>query len=117
MTDQIKVLNESFFTKVFDRWRSEIREILDSHKKDIAARLEQIERNLEKKSDKEHVELMVKAIQADLERHASELDEIQTLLSKKMGTETMWKIIGLGLTFASMLGGMIGFLISLALKK
>jgi preprotein translocase subunit Sss1 len=33
-----------------------------------------------------------------------------------MGTETMWKIVGLVLTIGSTIGGLIGFLIHLLLK-
>ncbi len=34
----------------------------------------------------------------------------------KMGTETMWKIVGLVLTIGSTIGGLVGFLIHLLLK-
>jgi preprotein translocase subunit Sss1 len=33
-----------------------------------------------------------------------------------MGTETMWKIVGLAMTIGSTIGGLVGFLIHLMLR-
>ena len=109
--------SESFFADIFGNWRDEFRSILENHRQDISNRLDRIERSLEQKSDKEHVQLLVTGIQQDLTRHAEEIDALQNALNRKMGTETMWKIIVLAIALASGLGGLIGFLVTLVLKK
>ena len=50
------------------------------------------------------------------DRHAEEIDRLHARVGSKMGTETMWKIVGLVLTIGSTIGGLIGFLIHLLLK-
>ena len=107
--------NEAFLTRVFDSWRTEFRAILEGHKRDIEARLEKIERGLDKKSDKEHVEILVRGLSEDLNRHAKTIQGLQIGLSNKLGTETMWKIVALVLTLSSGMGGLIGFLLNLLL--
>lgn len=74
------------------------------------------EREIEKKSDKENVEVLVRSIYADLHRHAEEIDRLHARVGSKMGTETMWKIVGLVMTIGSTIGGLVGFLIHLMLK-
>lgn len=83
---------------------------------EIQDRLEKIEREIEKKSDKENVEVLVRSIYSDLHRHAEEIDRLHARVGSKMGTETMWKIVGLVLTIGSTIGGLVGFLIHLLLK-
>ena len=117
MSEPTNTLTESFLSDNFNNWRNEFRSILENHRQDISNRLDRIERSLEQKSDKEHVQLIVTGIRQDLTRHAEEIDGLQTALNRKMGTETMWKIIGLVIALASGLGGLIGFLVTLVLKK
>ena len=64
------VESERLLAKTFDQWRSEFRSILEEHRRDIQDRLEHIEREIEKKSDKDNVELMVRGINDELTRHA-----------------------------------------------
>jgi len=96
--------SEELLARTFEHWREEFRSILENHRREIQDRLEKIEREIEKKSDKENVEVLVRSIYSDLHRHA------------EMGTETMWKIVGLVLTIGSTIGGLVGFLIHLLLK-
>lgn len=103
------VPSTDFLTRVFGEWRAEFRAILEGHKKDINDRLDKVEANLEKKSDKEHVEILVRGLQDDLRRHAAELDQLQEKMVHKLNTESLWKVIGLVLTIGSMVGGLIGF--------
>ena len=70
----------------------------------------------EKKSDKENVEVLVRGINSDLHRHAEEIDRLHTRVSGKVGTETMWKIVGLTLGVGTAVGGLIGYLINLTLR-
>jgi len=103
--------SEELLARTFDHWREEFRSILE-----IQDRLEKIEREIEKKSDKENVEVLVRSIYSDLHRHAEEIDRLHARVGSKMGTETMWKIVGLVLTIGSTVGGLIGFLIHLLLR-
>ena len=64
----------------------------------------------------ENVEVLVRSIYSDLHRHAEEIDRLHARVGSKMGTETMWKIVGLVLTIGSTIGGLVGFLIHLLLK-
>ena len=47
--------SERLLVRTFEAWRSEFRGILEDHRREIQARLEKIEREIEKKSDKETV--------------------------------------------------------------
>jgi len=49
------VESERLLAKTFDAWRAEFRSILEDHRRDIQDRLEHIEREIEKKSDKENL--------------------------------------------------------------
>ena len=108
--------SEELLARTFDHWREEFRSILENHRREIQDRLEKIEREIEKKSDKENVEVLVRSIYADLHRHAEEIDRLHARVGYKMGTETMWKIVGLVMTIGSTIGGLVGFLIHLMLK-
>jgi hypothetical protein len=79
--------------------------------------LEKIEREIEKKSDKENVDLVVRNIQSDLRRHSDDIKNLQTGLNQKMGVETMWKVIGLVLAISGAVGGVVGFLIRVLTGK
>ena len=108
--------NESLLARTFDAWRAEFRSILEDHRREIHARLEQIEREIEKKSDKEHVELLVRTIHADLRRHSEDIKNLYSGLNDKMGTDTMWRVVGLVLTLGSVVGGIVGFVVHLLAK-
>ncbi len=107
--------SERLLARTFESWRAEFRSILEDHRRDIQARLEKIEREIEKKSDKENVELIARGIREELCRHADDIKDLYAGLSRKMGTETMWKVIGLALALSGALGGILGFLIRLYL--
>jgi len=86
------VESERLLAKTFDVWRAEFREILEDHRRDIQTRLEKIERQIEQKSDKENVNLIVQGINDELTRHADEIKGIHTTLEGKAGTESLWKL-------------------------
>lgn len=106
--------SEEMLARTFDTWRKEFRTILEDHRREIQDRLEKIEREIEKKSDKETVDILVKSITADLQRHSEEIDRLQIRVNSKVGTETLWKIIGFTLTAGSAIGGLIAYLAGLA---
>lgn len=117
-TEQQAIMNltEELLARTFDSWREEFKHILEGHRREIQARLEQIEREIEKKSDKENVDILVRNIHEELRRHAEELNRLHGRVSAKMGTDTMWKIVGLVLAIGTSIGGLIGFLINLLMK-
>jgi predicted phage gp36 major capsid-like protein len=108
--------SEEMLARTFDAWRKEFRGILENHRREIHDRLEKIEREIEKKSDKENVDVLVRSINADLHRHAEEIDRLHNRVSTKVGTETMWKIIGLMLGIGTAVGGVIGYLINFTMR-
>jgi len=109
-------LGESLLARTFDAWRAEFRSILEDHRREIHARLEQIEREIEKKSDKEHVEVLVRTIHSDLRRHSDDIKTLYERLHYKMGTDTMRRVVGLVLTLGSVVGGIVGFVVHLLAK-
>ena len=102
---------EAYLTRTFDVWRAEFRAILEDHRRDIQDRLEKIEREIEKKSDKENVDLLVGSLREDLRRHAEDIKAVSSQLQSKMGVETMWKVVTLVLALGGAIGGLIGFLL------
>ena len=108
---------ERLLVRTFDAWRAEFRRILEDHRREIQDRLEKIEREIEKKSDKENVDLLVRGVQDELHRHTEEIKNLQKGLNEKMGVETMWKVIGLVLTLGSVFGGIVGFVVHLLAGK
>lgn len=103
--------SEAYLSRTFDTWRAEFRAILEDHRRDIQDRLEKIEREIEKKSDKENVDLLVLSLREDLRRHAEDIKAVSGQLHTKMGIETMWKVITLVLALGSAVGGLVGFLL------
>ena len=108
---------ERLLAHTFESWRSEFRGILENHRREIQTRLEMIEHEIEKKSDKETVDLLVHGFQEDLRRQAEDIKTLETGLNGKMGVETMWKVIGLVLTLGGAMGGTVGFVIHLLERK
>lgn len=106
------VESERLLAKTFEAWRAEFRSILEEHQRDIQGRLEKIEREIEKKSDKENVDLIVRGINDELERHASEIKELHKDLEGKVGVETMWKVVGLVVALGGILSGIISAIIN-----
>lgn len=102
---------EAYLTRTFDIWRAEFRAILEDHRRDIQDRLEKIEREIEKKSDKENVDLLVGSLREDLRRHAEDIKAVSSQLQTKMGVETMWKVVTLVLALGGAIGGLLGFLL------
>ena len=98
--------------KTFDAWRSEFRTILEDHRRDIQNRLEMIEQRIEKKSDREYVDLVVRGINDDLRRHAEQIKDLNTGLDCKVGTDTMWKVVGLVVTLGGIVSGIISAIIN-----
>ena len=106
------VESERLLAKTFDAWRTEFRSILEDHRRDIQDRLEHIEREIEKKSDKENVELIVRGINDELARHAEQIKELNTGLDTKVGTDTMWRVVGLVVTLGGIVSGIISAIIN-----
>ena len=102
---------EAYLTRTFDIWRAEFRAILEDHRRDIQDRLEKIEREIEKKSDKENVDLLVGSLREDLRRHAEDIKAVSSQLQTKMGVETMWKVVTLVLALGGAISGLLGFLL------
>lgn len=102
---------ERLLNHTFDTWRNEFRGILEDYRREIQTRLSIIEHEIEKKSDKETVDLLMRAVQEDLHRQAGDIKTLSTGLTGKMGVETMWKVIGLVLTLSGPAGGIVGFVI------
>ncbi len=107
--------SERLLANTFDAWRAEFRSILEDHRREIQVRLEKIEREIEKKSDKENVELVVRGIREELSRHTEDIKDLYVGLNKKMGIETMWKVVGLVLALSGVLGGIVGFIVRMLL--
>jgi hypothetical protein len=108
---------ERLLARTFDSWRAEFRNILEDHRREIQARLEKIEREIEKKSDKENVDLLVRNIREELRRHADDIKDLEAGLTEKMGVETMWKVVGLVFTIGGAVGGVVGFLVHILAGK
>lgn len=106
------VESERVLAKTFDAWRAEFREILEEHRKDIQNRLEKIERQIEQKSDKEYVALMVSGINDELARHTDEIKGIQTALEGKAGTESLWKLAVIIVAIGGVLSGIISAIVT-----
>ena len=103
-------IHEGVLTQAFEVWRADFRSILEDHRRDILARLDKIEREIEKKSDKENVELLVESLREDLRRHAEDIKAVSAQMQAKVGVEAMWKVVSLVLALGSAVGGLVGFL-------
>lgn len=77
-----------------------------------SGRLEKIEREIEKKSDKENVDLIVRGINDELARHAEEIKSLHAGLEGKVGVETMWKVVGLVVALGGIISGVISAIIN-----
>jgi hypothetical protein len=108
---------ERLLAKTFDAWRAEFRRILEDHRREIQDRLVKIEREIEKKSDKENVDILARSIQEELRRNSDDIKNIYAGLNDKMGVETMWKVVGLVLMLGSVFGGIVGFVVHLTMGK
>ncbi len=106
------VESERLLSKTFDAWRTEFRGILEDHRRDIQNRLEKIERQIEQKSDKENVNLIVQGINDELTRHADEIKGIHTTLEGKAGTESLWKLAAIIVAIGGVLSGIISTVVS-----
>lgn len=104
--------SERMLAKTFDAWRSEFRTILEDHRRDIQNRLEMIEQRIEKKSDREYVDLIVRGVNDDLRRHADEIKNLNSAMDGKVGTDTMWKVVGLVVTLGGIVSGIINAVIN-----
>ncbi len=104
-------------TITFERWHTEFRALLEEHRRDIQARLERIEKELDRKSDKDTVELMVNGVREDLRRHAEDIKCLYVGISTKVSAETMWKVAGLALSLGGVIAGIVTFLLNLLVKQ
>ena len=108
---------ERLVAHILDSWRSEFRKTLEDHRRENQTRLTSIEHEIEKKSDKETVDLLMRGVQEGLHRQADDLKALSAGMNSKMGVETMWKVIGLVLTLGGAIGGIVGFAIHLLAQK
>jgi hypothetical protein len=106
------VESERLLAKTFDQWRAEFRGILEDHRKDIQSRLEKIEHQIEQKSDKENVTLIVQGINDELARHAEEIKGLHSALEGKAGTDSLWKLAAIIVTVCGILSGIISAVLS-----
>ena len=97
----------------FELWHAEFRALLEEHRRDIQTRLERIEKELDRKSDKETVELMVTGVREDLRRHADDIKCLYIGMNSKVNIETMWKVAGLILSLGGIIAGIVTFLLNL----
>ncbi len=111
------VESERLLAKTFDVWRAEFRTILEDHRRDIQNRLELIEHRLEKKSDREYVDLIVRGVNEDLRQHAEEIKSLHTSLEGKVGVETMWKVVGLVVAVGGIISGIVSAIINYFTRK
>lgn len=106
------VESERLLAKTFDQWRAEFREILEDHRRDIQSRLEKIDRQIELKSDKENVDLLVRGINDELARHAQEIKGLHTAVEGKAGTDSLWKLAALLVTIGGIISGVISAVVA-----
>jgi hypothetical protein len=106
------VESERILAKTFDQWRAEFRTILEDHRRDIQSRLETIERRIELKSDKESVDILVRGITDELNRHAEEIKGLRTEISTKVGSDTLWKTVGIVVALGGIISGVVSSAIS-----
>ena len=118
MTEQIKdnEMTQSGIALTFERWHTEFRALLEEHRRDIQARLERIEKELDRKSDKDTVELMNAGVREDLRRHAEDIKCLYIGMSTKVSAETMWKVATLALSLGGVIAGIVSFLLNLLVK-
>ena len=62
---------------------SGIPQILEDHRREIQNRLEKIEREIEKKSDKENVDMLARSIYSELRRHTEEIENCMSVSVRK----------------------------------
>jgi len=106
------VESERLLAQTFDKWRAEFREILEDHRRDIQSRLETIERRIELKSDKESVDIIVRGINDELARHAQEIQSLKSEVKTKVGSDTLWKVVGAMITLGGVISGIVSSIIS-----
>lgn len=100
----------------FEHWHAEFRALLEEHRRDIQSRLERIEKELDRKSDKETVELMVSGVREDLRRHAEDIKCLYVGMNTKVSAETMWKVAGLALSLGGIIAGIVSFFLNWLVK-
>ena len=116
MVDETQTNEAALLTQTFELWHAEFRALLEEHRRDIQTRLERIEKELDRKSDKETVELMVTGVRDDLRRHADDIKCLYIGMSTKVSAETMWKVAGLVLSVGGIIAGVVSFLLNLLLR-
>jgi hypothetical protein len=116
MDEQAQTPESTLLTQTFEHWHTEFRALLEEHRRDIQSRLERIEKELDRKSDKETVELMVTGVREDLRRHADDIKCLYIGMGTKVSAETMWKVAGLMLSVGGIIAGIVSFLLNLLLK-
>lgn len=115
MADQ--PIETTLLTQTFEHWHAEFRALLEEHRRDIQARLERIEQELDRKSDKETVELMISGVRDDLRRHADDIKCLYVGLSTKVSADTMWKVAALVLSVGGIIAGIVSFLLNLLVGR
>lgn len=112
MVDQTTEMSQTF-----EHWHAEFRALLEEHRRDIQARLERIEKELDRKSDKESVELMVTGVREDLRRHADDIKCLYVGMGTKVSADTMWKVAALVLSLGGIIAGIVSFLLGLLVRQ
>ena len=102
---------EALLTRTFEAWRKEFRAILETHRQDIQHRLEKIEREIEKKSDKDTVDVLIRSLTDDVKRHGRALEQLAVEVGSKVDKETLWKFVGVCLSVLSVISSVLGYMI------
>ncbi|OPZ82253.1 MAG: hypothetical protein BWY76_02766 [bacterium ADurb.Bin429] len=116
MGEQTQTSDTGLLTQTFEHWHAEFRALLEDHRRDIQTRLDRIEKELDRKSDRETVELMITGVREDLRRHTEDIKCLYVGLGTKVNAETMWKVAGLVLSLGGIIAGIVSFLLNLMLK-
>jgi len=116
MGEQTQSNETALMTQTFEHWHAEFRALLEEHRRDIQTRLARLEQELDRKSDKETVTLLVNGVREDLRRHTEDIKCLYVGLSTKVSAETMWKVAGLVLSLGGIIAGIVSFLLGLLVK-
>lgn len=116
MGEQTQTNDTAILTQTFEHWHAEFRTLLEDHRRDIQTRLDRIEKELDRKSDRETVELMINGVREDLRRHSEDIKCLYVGLGTKVSAETMWKVAGLMISLGGIIAGIVTFLLNLLVK-
>ena len=89
---------------------------LAEQKETLAARLGDISRLIEKKVDREYLDLQISMLNKEIDSLTADQRTAAVVLTKKAENETLWKVAGLTLTLGAIISGILQFIIHLLIK-